>query len=216
MHTVPTDSLLERLRWRYATKKFDATKRVPAAEWKALEEALVLSPSSFGLQPWKFIVVTDAAVRARLVPATWGQTQPVDCSHFVVLAVRRNLSAADIDHHVERIAQVRGATKESLSGYRNVMVQSRDQSAAKGILDHWATRQVYIALGNLMTSAALLGIDTCPMEGFEPEKYDEILGLKDRGLGAVVCCAVGYRSADDKYATTKKVRFPVEEVILRV
>ena len=216
MKPISPASLLTALHWRYATKKFDPAKKIPAADWQALEQALVLSPSSVGLQPWKFIVVTDPAVKTRLVPAAWNQPQPADCSHFVVLAVRKNLDAEHVDRHIARMAEVRGVTAESLAKFRQMATGNLDKARAEERLDTWQAHQVYIALGQFMASAALLGVDTCPMEGFEPEQFDEILGLKGTGYASVVACAAGYRMADDKYATTKKVRFKSEDVIVRM
>lgn len=216
MNTITPDTLLHALNWRYATKKFDPAKRIPAPIWATLEQALVLSPSSVGLQPWKFIVVTDPAMRARLRPAAWDQPQVVDCSHFVVLAVRRNLGVEHVDRHVARMAEVRGLTVESLANFRTMVTGNLDQAHKEGRLDTWQAHQVYIALGQFMASAALLGVDTCPMEGFEPARFDEILGLVGTGYGAVVACAAGYRAADDKFAKMKKVRFKPDDVITRV
>jgi nitroreductase len=213
---VSPQSLIQQLSWRYATKKFDPTKKIPSASWQALEQALVLSPSSFGLQPWKFIVVTHLEVRKKLVAVSWSQTQPADCSHFVVLAVRTQLSVEDIDHYVARISEVRNIPVEKLAAYREMMVGSQKQMAEKGLLSAWATRQVYIALGNLLTSAAILGLDACPMEGFEPPGYDKILELEGTGYSAVVACALGYRAASDQYIQMPKVRFPTEEMIRHI
>ncbi|MCG3146778.1 MAG: putative NAD(P)H nitroreductase YfkO [Verrucomicrobiae bacterium] len=209
-------TLLQQLRWRYATKKFDSTKTIPAADWQALEEALVLTPSSYGLQPWRFIVITDPATKEKLVPVSWGQRQVADASHLVVFTIKKNMSAADVDRHLERIAAVRGGTAQSLASFRKMMLSDVIEGPRSKIVNEWATRQVYIALGNFMTSAAMLGIDTCPLEGIEPEKYDAILGLPARGLATMVGCVAGYRAADDKYAALPKVRFPHEAVIERI
>lgn len=216
VNPISTDTLRQALHWRYATKKFDPARKVPAATWSTLEEALVLAPSSVGLQPWKFIVVTDPAMKARLRPAAWDQPQVVDCSHFVVLAVRKNLGAGHVDRHIGRMAEVRGVTPESLDRFRQMVTGNLDKARAEARLDVWQAHQVYIALGQFIASAALLGVDTCPMEGFEPEKFDEILGLKGTDCASVVACAAGYRAADDKYATTKKVRFKPDDVITRI
>lgn len=216
MNSIPTTALIDALKWRYATKKFDSAKKIPAATWAALEQSLVLAPSSFGLQPWKFIVVQDPEVRKKLSAVSWGQTQPLECSHFVVFAMRKNLSTADVDHYVDRIAEVRGAPKESLKGYRDVMVGFADKSRAAATIDAWSSRQVYIALGQFMAAAAVLGVDACPMEGIEPPKYDEILGLSSQGFGALCACAAGYRADDDKYAKAPKVRFKTGEVVAYV
>jgi nitroreductase len=213
MKPITSDTLIEALNWRYATKKFDSTKKIPADTWASLEQALVLAPSSFGLQPWKFIVVQDPATRQKLSAVSWGQTQPVECSHYVVFTVRKNLGADHVDRYLDRIVEVRGGTKDALKGYRDIMLGSLEKARVGGYLDGWQSHQVYIALGQFMASAALLGVDTCPMEGIEPPKYDEILGLAAQGCTALCAAAAGYRAADDKYATMKKVRFKPADVI---
>lgn len=213
MNLLEPAALVQQLNWRYATKRFNPTRKIPAEEWNALEQALVLSPSSFGLQPWKFIIVTDPDRKAALLAHSWNQVQPVDCSHFVVFAVKTGLDATYVDHYLERIVGVRGGAVESLSGFRGVMLGSLDQARTGGFLDLWQMHQVYIALGQFMASAAMLGIDTCPMEGLVPEKYDAELGLCGTGYKTVVACAAGYRADDDKYARLPKVRFPTSEVV---
>ncbi len=216
MTPLADSQLLAALNWRYATKKFDPARKIPAATWTTLEQALVLAPSSFGLQPWKFLVVDSPAVRQKLVAASWGQTQPAEASHLVVFAVHKDLGAADVAHFVQRIAEVRGVTVESLTPYHNIMAQSLAGAKAGGTLDAWQSRQVYIALGQFMAAAALLGIDTCPMEGLIPAQYDELLGLVGTPYSTLCACPAGYRSSDDKYATMPKVRFPVAEVIQHI
>jgi nitroreductase len=215
MTTATPDTVLAQLRWRYATKKFDPARVIPPDVWHALEQSLVLTPSSYGLQPWKFFVVTDPGIKAQLPAHSWRQRQPQDCSHMVVLALRANLSEADIDRHVARVAEVRGQTVESLAAYRKLMVGSLTVNPPFDI-NEWAARQVYIALGQFMASAALLGVDTCPMEGIDPVKYDEVLGIGIQGYRTVVGCAAGYRSADDRNAQTPKVRFRTEDVIQHI
>jgi nitroreductase len=216
MTPIKTDQLLTSLKWRYATKQFDPSRKVSAADMAALEEALVLSPSSFGLQPWKFIIIQDAATREKLLPVSWGQKQIVDCSHLVVFTIKTNVGEKEIDAFLKSTADLRGGSVEQLAGYRGMMVGSLVQGPNKNRINDWASHQTYIALGNLMTSAALLGIDACPMEGIEPGKYDEILGLTKLGLHAVVVCPLGYRLGTDKYATLAKVRFPKEDVIIHI
>ena len=213
MNLLDPSVLVRQLNWRYATKRFDPTRKIPAADWSALEQALVLAPSSFGLQPWKFIIVTDPARKAALVPHSWNQRQPVDCSHFVVFTVKTGLDAAYVDRFLERTVAVRGGAVESLAGYRGMMLGSLENARAGGFLDLWQMHQVYIALGQFMASAAMLGIDTCPMEGLVPEKYDAELGLSGTGYKTVVACAAGCRADDDKYARLAKVRVPASEVV---
>jgi len=210
---IDPSTLLSALQWRYATKAFDPAKKISHETWKTLEETLVLTPSSCGLQPWKFIVITDDAMKARLRSHSWNQSQVTDCSHHVVFASTRKLTEADIDEHLARTAEVRGTTLESLQGFRNMMVGDLIQGERSKVIGDWAARQAYIALGNFMTAAAMLRVDTCPMEGFDPVEYDKILGLEARNLTAAVCCPAGYRLDTDKYAALPKVRFKAEDVV---
>lgn len=216
MKTIEPETLLARLRWRYATKQFDPSKKIDPATWAALEEALVLSPSSFGLQPWKFLVITDPATKEKLVPLSWGQRQVADASHTVVFAVRHPLAAVDVRRHIERTAEVQGTPLEKLAGLEKVIVGFLEKPPYPLDIRAWSTRQVYIALGNFMTSAALLGVDTCPMEGLDPSGYDKVLGLEGSGYFTVAACPAGYRNATDKSAGLPKVRFQSEDVIQRL
>ena len=213
--TMTGADVVARMEWRYATKEFDPAKPVSADDWASLEQALVLAPSSFGLQPWRFIVVTDQATKAWLLPASWNQAQIVDASHVVVFATRTELVDADIDDYIARISEVRGLTIESQAGYRRMMagyLLPRDT----GFIREWGAKQTYIALGTLMTAAAMIGVDVCPIEGFDPAKYDEILGLTAQGYTSVVVAAAGHRTEGDKYARLAKVRFPKERVVTHV
>lgn len=209
---IPSTRLLEALNWRYATKTFDPNRKIPADTWAALEASLVLSASSFGLQPYRYILVQDPAVRERLLPHSWGQRQIVDASHLVVFAARTGITEAEIDGYLARIAAIRGAPPQALAGLRGMMTGMLLAEGFRPFAPHWTARQAYIALGNLLTSAALLGIDACPMEGFVPAEYDKILDLPAQGLTAVVACPLGYRAADDKYAGLAKVRAPKAEL----
>lgn len=207
---MTTNELISALNWRYACKVFDPTKKIPADTWAALEESLVLTPSSFGLQPWKFLILQDQELREKLVPHTWKQRQVADCSHLVVMAVKKSLSAEDVDAFITRMAEVRGGTADSLAGFRKMVVGIQSQGYMS---KDWAKMQAYIALGQFMAACALLGVDTCPMEGFAPDKYDELLGLDALGLTTAVLCPAGYRHSDDKYAGLPKIRFKPEDVI---
>lgn len=207
------NQLIEKLNWRYAVKKFDNQKKISDSNWKTLEESLILTPSSYGLQPWKFLIVQDPQVRKRLTPESWNQTQVEDCSHFVVFAARTSVDEAYLDFFFEEMARIRQTPKESMAGYRKMISSDLQQGPRSKMIQEWATRQTYIALGNLMTCAALLGIDACPMEGINPPKYDEILGLMGTPYRTSVACAVGYRSPQDKYAEAKKVRFNREKLV---
>ncbi len=209
---IPADELLAALQWRYACKKFDPTKKLPAETWAALSQALVLSPSSYGLQPWKFFHVETPAVRSQLLEHSWGQKQIVEASHLVVLAVKKDMNASDAERLVQRSAEVRGVPVSGLEGYKNLMAGSLSRQSPAEV-DVWMSRQVFIALGVILTTAAMLNVDACPMEGFVPEKYDEILGLTAKGYASRVVVTLGYRAADDPYASAAKVRYPAAELI---
>lgn len=215
MPPVPAATVVSQLEWRYATQKFDA-RPIDAAAWDALERALVLTPSSFGIQPWEFVVVEDAAVRQQLLAASWSQEQVVASPKLVVFAARTGLDAADAERYVRRAMDVRRLAPGTLDGFQRTLVRFVSQPKEKYDVDAWAVRQVYIALGQFMTAAAMLGIDTCPMEGISPAKYDEILGLPARRLRTAVVCCAGYRASDDPDATLAKVRYERGEVISRV
>jgi nitroreductase len=206
------EQLLESLRFRYATKQFDPNKKIPRAEWEVLEHSLVLAPSSFGLQPWKFLVIDSPDLRLQLQAKSWGQSQVKDASHLVVFTTRTDMDETDLDRFFAALSVHQGRTQESLAGYRKV-VAGYAASMPPEARHAWNMRQTYIALGQFMTSAAVLGIDTCPLEGLEPAGYDEVLGLVGSGYATSVACAAGYRSADDKYASVPKSRFPLAEII---
>ncbi|WP_299410346.1 NAD(P)H-dependent oxidoreductase [Acaryochloris sp. IP29b_bin.148] len=211
------EQLVQQLQWRYATKQFDSTRTIPEPIWDALEKSLVLTPSSFGLQPWKFFVVHNPQTRQQLLEYSWGQTQVVDASHLVVLAIKKSVNADDVDRFMQRTVEVRQVELESLTGYANIIKKFLEQPQNSSFdVDDWAARQVYIALGQFMTSAAFLGIDTCPMEGFIPAKYDEVLGLTATDYTSVVVCPAGYRQTADKHAQLPKVRFKQADVIERI
>jgi nitroreductase len=210
---MSTEELLKALEWRYATKRFDPSKKIPADVWHALERALILTPTSYGLQPYRFIVLTDQEKRAELLAHSWNQHQVVDCSHYVIFAARTKMAEKDVDKWVERLAEIRKVPAESLATYRGMMIGDIVHGSRGKISHEWATRQAYIALGNLMTCAAVLGVDACPMEGIVPTEYDRVLGLLDSGYATAVACALGYRSHNDKYASHPKVRFPAADLI---
>jgi nitroreductase len=213
MTALSPEALLETLRWRYAVKAFDPGRRIAPELWAALEEALVLTPSSYGLQPWKFLVITGAELRAELRPFSWNQSQITDCSHLVVLLRQRTISPADAERLIKATASCRGLDPASLEPYRQMIHKDLIDGPRSQMIGSWAANQVYIALGNLMTAAALLGVDTCPIEGFSPSDYDRILQLEDSPYQSAVVCACGYRSADDRYAALAKVRYSAAELI---
>lgn len=199
------EQLLEALNWRYAVKKFDSTKKISEKDFEDLKTALQLSTSSYGLQLYKFLVVKNPNIREELVTASWGQTQVSEASHLVVFCIPESLEAGQIDEYVELTAKIRELPIDALQGFGDFMKKtllSKEQEE----LSQWMAKQTYIALGNLLDAAAVKKIDACPMEGFDPEKYGEILGLKEKGLKAVLVTPLGYRSEEDKNQHIAKVR----------
>ncbi len=216
MSNLNPPELLQALEWRYATKVFDPAKKIPADTWAALERALVLTPTSYGLQPYHFLVITDPALRARLLPHSRNQRQVVDASHLVVFTAKTKMSGADVDKLIQRTLEIRKLPEGSLNAYRDMMLSDVVNGPRSKIAHEWATRQTYIALGNLMTSAAVLGVDACPMEGLVPAGYDQVLNLNGSGYATVVACALGYRSPADKYAKLAKIRYDAKELVKRI
>ena len=206
--------IIEALNWRYATKKFDKSKKVPAETVEKLIEAVRLTPTSFGMQPFRLIVVEDRALLESLDEHCWGQIQPGTCSHMFVLATLNTIDAAYIDKMVDTAIAERDLGEKG-EGFRGVVQgflarQTEEQVAL------WAAKQAYVGLGQLMTAAAVEGIDTCPMEGFVPPQVDAALGLTEMGLRSVLLCPIGYRAEDDHYQQYKKLRLPPEEFTTRL
>ncbi|WP_128761866.1 NAD(P)H-dependent oxidoreductase [Leeuwenhoekiella aestuarii] len=206
---------IENLNWRYATKKFDASKKVSAEDLQTLKDAVQLSASSYGLQPYKIVVVEEETVKEQLKEAGYNQSQFTDASAIFVFAHQTDFGEELVDsyiNHAERIQQVEAGSLEQYADLMRNALLNLPQEAKAG----WTSRQAYIALGNLLSAAAAHKIDTCPMEGFDADAFDSILGLKDQNLHAVVVAAVGYRSADDKMQHAKKVRRPQEELFITI
>ncbi|MEN8886151.1 MAG: NAD(P)H-dependent oxidoreductase [Winogradskyella sp.] len=206
-------STLQKLQWRYATKKFDANTVLSQDKITLLKEAFNLTALSYGLQTLKMVVIEDKAKREKLVPIAYGQRQVADASHLLVLCIQSKIDETDINAHFNTIKSVRNTPdailepfKAQLTGTITKMTQIKK--------DNWATNQAYIALGNLMTVCAFEAIDSCPMEGFIPQKLDEALGLDTLGLKSVLLLPVGYRATDDMFADLKKVRKPLSKTII--
>lgn len=214
MATIDNEILHKQLNWRYACKKFDSTKLIREADWNILTESLRLSASSYGLQPWKFIVVQNPELRKKLQELSWGQTPVTEASHFVVLTYKEKMDEAHIDRFIAETAKARGVEAQSLEGYKNMMMSDLVKGPRSEIINWWAQRQVYIAMGSLLTTAAMMEIDTLPMEGLDPAGYDKVLGLEGSGWKTVAAVACGYRAADDKYQSAKKVRFAANDVFI--
>lgn len=207
------EQILEALNWRYATKKYNPDKKIPDDVWKALEQSLVLAPSSFGMQPWKFFVVRNSDLRQQLIEHSFNQDKVAEASHLVVLAIKKDIGADDVPHYIDRVSEVRNVPKDKLEGLSDLIRGYLNEPPFPLQPDKWSAKQVYLALGFFLHSAAMLGVDTCAMEGFVPAKYDEILGLLEQGYSAVVLCTAGYRDEGDDAAYQAKVRFPTEEVV---
>ena len=207
---TPASDIIDALRWRYATKQFDPTRKVSEEDLNELLEAARLSASSMGLQPWKLLVITDPGLRARLREHAWGQPQVTDASHLIVLCARKSLDNTYIKRFVRETAKARDVTVGSLQKFEQMLIGFGEKRTPEDITA-WSQRQLYIVLGTLLLVAAEKRIDACPMEGFDPQKFDETLGLDE--YTATALCPIGYRAAGDKYATLAKVRFPIEEVV---
>lgn len=215
MKPIPKEDVSAQLQWRYATKKFDPHRKIPSEEWAVLEKSLVLSPSSFGFEPWKFFIVINPEIRTQIRAVAWDQPQITDASYLVIFAAKRGINLSDVDALIERVAKTRNISIGLLEGYKS-MASGFINNLSPSARDDWAARQVYIAVGQFLTTAAILGIDACPLEGFIPEKVDEILGIKNLGYGSVVLCAAGYRHAEDKYAELAKVRHKHEDIVVKI
>ncbi len=213
MSRVDNEILFAQMNWRYACKKFDSTKTIREADWNILCESLRLSSSSYGLQPWKFVVVQSPELRQQLLPLSWGQTPVTDASHFVVFTYKEKMDEAHITKFIEQTAKVRGVDAAGLEGYKKMMIGDLVQGPRSQVINWWAQRQSYIAMGSFLTTAALMEIDTLPMEGLDPAGYDKVLELEGTGYKTVAAIACGYRAADDKYALAKKVRFDMQDVV---
>lgn len=209
------NKLIEDLSWRYATKEFDSSKKISDEDFQVLLDSLILTPSSFGLQPWKFVVVENTEIRKELVSHSWNQAQVADASHLIVLCRPNTFGDQEVDAYVADTAKKRGQSVEELKGFGDMMKGFLSRMDDEG-KTQWMEKQIYIALGQLMTTAAHMRIDACPMEGFINAKYNEALGLSEKGLSSVLVCPVGYRKDSDKYASLAKIRFEKEDLVLKI
>lgn len=216
---ITCEQIEHQLEWRYATKRFNPAKKIADRDWQALEQSLILAPSSFGLQPWHFVTISDPSLRQALREQSWNQPQVVEASHFVVLAAKTSIDQSYVDAFIKRAAAARNVPEASLEGYRGMINGFLSALAAPGAapqaIESWCTNQLYIALGVLLTSAAMLGIDACPLEGIDRAAYDKALGLPGQGFSTKVAVALGYRADDDALASLSKVRLPSENVFSR-
>lgn len=209
------NTIISAANWRYATKKFDATKKISDQDFATLKEAIRLTASSFGLQPYKILIIENPELRAQLQPAAWGQSQIVDASHLIVFANITNFDEKEIETYFKNLTETRGIPMESVQGYADFM-KSKVLPLPLETRNNWTAKQVYIALGNLLNAAAELKIDATPIEGFDPAQFNEILGLDKLGLNATVVAAIGYRHDDDATQYYAKVRKSNEELFINL
>jgi len=205
--------IIEKLKWRYATKKFDASKKLSKEKLNILKEAFNLTATSYGLQPLKMLVISDPEIQEQLMPCSMNQPQVRDASHVLVLCIEAEMSSRYIAQYFDRVEASRKTPRKTLDPFEEYLITSFAQKTPEEI-SQWMTNQAYLAMGNLLTVCALENIDACPMEGFDPEKYDELLQLHKRGLRSVLVLPVGYRARDDEFSEMNKVRRGVEEVVI--
>lgn len=208
-------SLIENLKWRYATKKYDTTKKVSDEDLQIIKEAIQLTATSYGLQLYKAIIIKDQETRNKLVEASWGQKQVADASALIVLANYTSVTPENVDSYADRMSEVRGVPSEDLKGFTE-FVKGSMANMSQEVQQIWTGKQTYIALGNILAACAELKIDSTPMEGFVAEKYNEILGLNDKGLNASVIIPIGYRADDDAYSALPKVRRKDEDFFIEI
>ncbi|MDU8886302.1 NAD(P)H-dependent oxidoreductase [Yeosuana sp. MJ-SS3] len=203
-------NVIEHLKWRYATKKFDANKHLSPQKVQIIKEAFNLTATSFGLQTISMLVVADKDIRKNLIEHSYGQRQVLEASHLLVLCIQDNITDTDVDDLFDNIQDKRHTSNTILDPYRDDLKRMMQQMSVQE-RQEWSTKQAYIALGNLMTVCAIEQIDACPMEGFFATKYDDIFQLKDKGLKSVLVMPIGYRAEDDMFADFKKVRKTIAE-----
>jgi len=209
------NTILENRTWRYATKKFDNTKKISSDDLELLLEATRLSASSYGLQPYHVFVITNTEIREQLKPVSWGQSQITDASHLIVFAHQTDFGGELVDDYLKNVADTRNVSMDTLNGYGD-FAKSKLVDLPQKTKEEWTAKQVYIALGNLMQAAAELKIDTCPMEGFEAKAYDEILNLAGKDLTTSVVIPIGYRSSEDETQNFPKVRKTNKELFTHI
>ena len=208
-------NIIEQLQWRYATKKFDDSHILSAEQLSTIKEAFNLTALSYGLQTLKLVIIADKVQREKLVSHSYGQRQVADASHLLVLCIQSEIDETDVNQHFDNIVEIRNTPEALLEPFKNQLKTTIDNMPKTKKLD-WAIRQAYIALGNLMTVCAIEKIDSCPMEGFNPEAIDKVLQLNSKGLKSVLLLPVGKRAKDDMFADLKKVRKPLSQTIIEL
>jgi len=206
---------IESLQWRYAVKKFDKTKILSEEKINTLKEAFNLTATSYGLQPIKLIIIKNKKIQQSLVAHSWNQEQVYQASHLLVLCVSKNFKKQYVDDYFNLLKKVRNTPDEVLNPFKEYLNTDVGKKSSEELFQ-WNKNQAYIALGNLLTVCAVEKIDSCPMEGFISEKYDEILNLKEQNLSSILVLPVGYRAQDDYMKDLKKVRKNLKDSILEI
>lgn len=205
--------ILKQLNWRYATKSFDSEKIIPENDISTIVNAFNLTATSYGLQPIKLMVISDKLVQEDLVEHSMYQKQIGQASHVLVFCVDTKINDQTIIEYFELVKKVRDTPDDILNPFKKFLIEDFKAKSEKEIFE-WASKQAYLAMGNLLTVCAMLNIDACPMEGFVPEQYDELLNLKKLNLKSVLVMPIGYRAKDDFMSSLQKVRKPLEDVII--
>ncbi|MDH7446776.1 NAD(P)H-dependent oxidoreductase [Aquimarina sp. 2201CG14-23] len=205
--------IIESLQWRYATKKFDNNRILPQEKIDILTQAFNLTATSYGLQPLKLVVIHNKEIQKELTQHSWNQQQVADASHVLVFCIENSVDKDYITKYFDNVKAIRNTSEEILKPFREQLVDSFTNKPSDEV-SNWAAKQAYLAMGNLLTVCAMEKVDACPMEGFIPEKYDEVLNLKDLGLTSVLVLPIGYRANDDMFADFKKVRRPITETVI--
>jgi nitroreductase len=207
--------IIESLKWRYATKKFDANRFLDDTQIEVLKEAFNLTATSYGLQPIRLVIIHNKELQEQLVPHSWNQRQVADASHVLVLCVENTIDSTTVEAYFDRVKAIRNTPDDILAPFKDFMIDTFSKKTTEE-LKTWASKQAYLAMGNLLTVCGAEKIDACPMEGFVPEKYDEVLGLEAHGLSSVLVLPVGYRAEDDMFSSMNKVRKSVAESVLEL
>lgn len=208
-------NIIDSLNWRYATKKFDSTRKLSKSQINLLKKAFNLTASSYGLQPIKLVVISNQKIKNSLLKSSMNQLQVIQCSHLLIICIESNINKSYIESYFKRVIDIRKTDPLVLESFKESIINEFNDMSNTSIIN-WSINQAYLALGNLMTVCSVEGIDSCPMEGFLPEKYDEILDLKSKNLKSVLVMPVGYRSVNDQFSSFKKVRKDINDNTIEI
>ena len=208
-------NIIDSLNWRYATKKFDSKRKLSKIQINLLKKAFNLTASSYGLQPVKLIVISNQKIKNSLLESSMNQQQVIQCSHLLIICIESNINKSYIESYFKRVIDIRKTNPIVLESFKESIINEFNDMSNTSIIN-WSINQAYLALGNLMTVCSVEGIDSCPMEGFLPKKYDEILDLKSKNLKSVLVMPVGYRSVNDQFSSFKKVRKDINDNTIEI